>query len=115
MKKILIVALVAVAVLLVVGYSQLNIFVVQPIGAVPEGKTLIISRLNKTEFVDSADAMCERLQGGVSLMCRGLMLGAVVGSRPVKWCKKPPGPFSGLTYAAEGRAGESSSSSDFVL
>jgi hypothetical protein len=78
MKKILIVALVAVAVLLVVGYSQLNIFVVQPIGAVPEGKTLIISRLNKTEFVDSADAMCERLQGGVSLMCRGLMLGAVV-------------------------------------
>jgi predicted nucleotide-binding protein (sugar kinase/HSP70/actin superfamily) len=38
-----------------------------------------------------------------------------MGSRPVKWCKKPPGPFSGLTYAAEGRAGESSSSSDFVL
>lgn len=78
MKKALIVARAAMVLLLVVGYSQLTIFVVQLIGAVPEGKTLIISRLNKTEFVDSADAMCERLQGGVSLMCRGLMLGAVV-------------------------------------
>ncbi|MCX6088829.1 MAG: hypothetical protein NTX88_00315 [Candidatus Atribacteria bacterium] len=61
-----------------VFYTQFTIFVVQPIGALPEGKTLIISRLNKTEFIDSADAMCERLQGGVNLLCRGAMLGAVI-------------------------------------
>lgn len=62
----------------VVFYTQFTIFVVPPIGAVPEGKTLIISRLNKTKFVDSSDAMCERTQGGVSLLCRGILLGAVV-------------------------------------
>lgn len=60
-----------------IAYTQLTIFVVPPIGALPEGKTLIILRLNKGEFIDSADAMCERLQGGVNLICRGLMLGAV--------------------------------------
>ena len=60
-----------------VVYTQLTIFVVQPIGAVPEGKTLLILRLNKGEFIDSADSMCMRIQGGVSLLCRGLMLGAV--------------------------------------
>jgi hypothetical protein len=62
---------------LLVLYTQCTIFVVQPLGALPEGKTLIISRLNTTRFVDSADAMCERLQGGVSLLCRAAVLGAV--------------------------------------
>ena len=57
--------------------TQVPIFVVQPIGAIPEGRTLIISRLNHGQFIDSADAMCERIQGGVSLLCRGVVLGAV--------------------------------------
>lgn len=76
-KKASIIALVVAGVLFVVAYTQLTIFVVPPIGAVPEGRTLLISRLNKTEFVDSSDAMCERLQGGVSLLCRGVLLGTV--------------------------------------
>lgn len=59
-------------------YTQITIFVVPPIGALPEGKTVIILRLNKTEFIDSPDAICERAQGGVSLLCRGITLGAVV-------------------------------------
>lgn len=66
------------AVASILAYTQLTIFVVQPIGAVPEGRTLIMLRLNKTEFIDSADAMCERIQDGVSLLCRGAVLGAVV-------------------------------------
>jgi hypothetical protein len=57
--------------------TQLTIFVVPPIGAVPEGRTLIMSRLNKGELIDSADAMCQRIQEGVSLLCRGMVLGAV--------------------------------------
>lgn len=64
--------------LIVVIYTQLTIFVVSPIGAVPEGKTIIISRLNKTNFIDSADAMCERIQGGVNLLCRAMVIGAVL-------------------------------------
>lgn len=79
MRKLLI----AVAVfLLVFGlfYWQFSVFVVQPIGAVPDGVTLVIRRLNRdaVKFVDSADAMCARQSGGVSLLCRGITLGAVV-------------------------------------
>ncbi len=62
----------------VIAYTQLTIFIIQPIGALPEGKTLVILRLNKTNFIDSADAMCERLQGKVNLLCRALMIGAVL-------------------------------------
>jgi hypothetical protein len=73
MKWVIAALLVAVLV-----YTQLTIFVIQPIGAVPEGRTVIILRMNKTEFIDSADGMCLRLQGNVSLMCRMIMGGAVL-------------------------------------
>lgn len=33
--------------------------------------------MNKTKLFDSADAMCEREMGGVSLLCRGMMMGAI--------------------------------------
>jgi hypothetical protein len=66
------------AALLVGIYTQLTLFVVQPIGALPEGRTVVILRLNKTDFIDSPDAMCERIQGGVSLLCRMMVLGTVL-------------------------------------
>ncbi|VXC40217.1 conserved hypothetical protein [Pseudomonas sp. 8BK] len=70
----------ACVIFVVVGiiYSQITVFVVPPIGALPEGRTAIMLRLNKTNFIDSPDAMCERIQGGVSLLCRGMIMGAVV-------------------------------------
>ena len=77
MKKSAIAVIAFVAVLVVLVYTQLTVFVVPPIGAVPEGRTVVILRLNKTEFIDSPDAMCERIQGGVSLLCRGLIMGTV--------------------------------------
>ncbi len=66
-------AIIIVIILIVISF-QITIFVVQPIGAVPEGRTIIISRLNQTKFIDSADAMCERIQNGVSLLCRSLVM-----------------------------------------
>lgn len=59
---------------------QFSVFVVQPIGAAPEGRTLVISRLNRdvVQFVDSADGICQRQMGGVSLLCRGAMLSSVL-------------------------------------
>ena len=78
MKKRTTITLVIAAVVLIVGYTQLTLFVVPPIGALPEGRTVVIMRLNKTEFIDSPDAMCERIQGGVSLLCRGMVMGAVM-------------------------------------
>lgn len=64
--------------LLLVIYTQLTIFVVPPIGAVPEGRTVIITRVGNGEFIDSPDAMCDRIQGGVSLLCRGMIMAAVI-------------------------------------
>lgn len=62
----------------ILAYTQLTIFVIPPIGALPDGRTVVILRLNKTEFIDSPDAMCERIQGGVSLLCRGMAMAGVI-------------------------------------
>lgn len=77
MKK-LVIFLSVFVVVSVVAYTQLTLFVVQPMGAVPEGKTIVMLRMNKTKFVDSPDALCERTQGGVNLICRGIVLGKVL-------------------------------------
>lgn len=61
----------------VLAASYLTIFVVQPIGAVPEGRTLIVWRGAKMRLVDSADAICAREASGVSLLCRGAVLAAI--------------------------------------
>jgi hypothetical protein len=78
MSKKYTISLVAILTLMVLIYSQLTFFVVAPIGAVPEGRTVVMLRLNKTEFIDSADGICDRMQGGVSLMCRLFTMGAVL-------------------------------------
>lgn len=93
MKKSAI-AIVLVAVLGMLAYTQLTVFVVPPIGALPEGGTVVILKLNKTEFIDSPDAMCERIQGGVSLLCRGVILGAVAEKSTILMRL----PYSALLY-----------------
>jgi hypothetical protein len=70
-------------VLAVIVYTQFTLFVVQPIGAVPKGGTLLILRLNTGRFIDSADAMCIRIQESVNLLCRGMVLGAVANNSTV--------------------------------
>ncbi|MBC9883678.1 hypothetical protein G8O24_41055 [Bradyrhizobium sp. INPA01-394B] len=62
---------------LIVGAQFITIFVVQPIGGLPEGRTVVIARLTKLNFIDSADAFCDRTMGGVSLLCRAAVLGKV--------------------------------------
>ena len=70
-------AILCVLAAIVVGAQFVTIFVIQPIGAVPQGRTLIITRLNTMQFIDSADAWCERRAGGVSLLCRGAVMARV--------------------------------------
>ena len=72
-----------IAIIFIIIYTQITLFVIPPIGALPEGKTVVITRLNKTEFIDSPDAMCERIQGGVSLLCRGMVMGAVMNKATI--------------------------------
>ncbi|MEQ4313622.1 hypothetical protein ACDH53_24550 [Pseudomonas tremae] len=76
MKKVLSVG--AIVVLAMAIYTQFTFFVVAPIRAVPEGSTVVMFRLNKTEFIDSADAICVRIQGNVNLLCRGAVLAGVL-------------------------------------
>jgi hypothetical protein len=64
-----------------IGSQFISLFVIQPIGALPKGATLIVKRGQKMKFIDSADAMCERVMGGVNLLCRGMALGAVAENR----------------------------------
>lgn len=60
------------------AYFFLTIFVIPPIGALPEGRTLVTTRVGKAKFLDSADAICEREMGGVSLLCRGMIMGKFI-------------------------------------
>lgn len=70
-------------VLLVVVHSQITFFVVQPIGAVPEGRTIVIWRTGRLKFIDSADGVCARETGVVNLLCRGAVLGALVETNTI--------------------------------
>ena len=75
MRRLWVVVCLLVACVLI--YATLGVFVVQPIGAVPDGVTMIVTRLNTMQFVDSADAWCARNMGGVNLLCRAMVLGKV--------------------------------------
>ena len=74
--KLLIVTLFVLTALGIAVYTQINFFIVPPIGAVPDGKTVIINNLEKTHFIDNPDAICERETGSVSPACRG---GTMIG------------------------------------
>ena len=76
-KKRLLLILLALLAVVALASTQLTLFVIQPVGAIPKGRTILISRLHGGRFIDSADAMCERIQGGVSLLCRGMALGQI--------------------------------------
>ncbi len=55
-----------------------GVFTIQPIGAIPEGVTMIYhSRSSEISFFSSPDALCLQTVGSVSLLCRMTALGAV--------------------------------------
>ena len=54
-----------------------GVFTIQPIGAIPEGITVIYhSRNPQMPFFSSPDGLCLEIQGSVSLMCRMASIGA---------------------------------------
>lgn len=83
MKPVIIfAAIAATAFACLLVYLNVTIFVVQPIGAVPEGRTVILARRGQLRFIESADAICAREMGGVSLLCRGMAM-SVVAKVPI--------------------------------
>lgn len=67
----------------IISYLTLTVFVIQPIGAIPEGRTLIIVREHNLQFIDSADGFCYRTQDRVNLLCRMMILGTVLKESPI--------------------------------
>lgn len=54
-----------------------GVFTIQPIGAIPEGITIIYhSRSSEMPFFSSPDGLCLQMQSGVSLLCRMAALSA---------------------------------------
>jgi hypothetical protein len=55
--------------------TTLGVFVIQPIGAVPEGTTIVYWRLGTNfDFIESADGLVQKTGAGLSLLTRGLAL-----------------------------------------
>lgn len=90
MKKRNLVSLVIVGTLILVlllGYFTCGIFVIQPIGAIPEGATVVYWRPGTIlPFISSPDAICQKHVGYVNLLGRGMALGTagkVVAERKI--------------------------------
>jgi hypothetical protein len=102
-RTILWIVAVNLALALYILYAQLTIFVIPPIGSqLPEGATLVVSRLNKTNFIDSPDALCKRIQGDVNIFCRVEAADAVLGRANV-YAKLP---YSRWLYLLSTRGNE---------
>lgn len=55
-----------------------GVFTIQPIGALPDGITIIYhSRNSEMPFFSSPDGLCLQIQGSVSLLCRAVSLSAL--------------------------------------
>lgn len=64
----------------VIMFFTTGIFVVQPIGALPEGASIVYWRLGTSmPFITSADGMLSKSDAGVSILGRGIALGTILG------------------------------------
>lgn len=54
--------------------KKITVFSVQPIGSIPDGISIIMWKKGDEPFFNSPDAICLKIQGGVSLLCRGMAL-----------------------------------------
>lgn len=72
MKKLLIIPFIFIV--LVVTYVEVGFYTIQPLGALPQGITLIVWRHGDEPFFNSPDAMSLKKTGKVSLLSRGVAL-----------------------------------------
>jgi hypothetical protein len=83
MKYKLFLSLIVVFIITLIFRIFCGIFVIQPIGAIPEGTTIVYWRDGMNmPFISSADGLLEKSGAGVSLLGRGLMLAKL--AEPIK-------------------------------
>jgi hypothetical protein len=81
MKKVFVVTLIVLVGLGILFRFTCGIFVVQPIGMLPKGTTIIYWRTGlNLPFISSADGLLSESGMKVSLLSRGMMLGEVVST-----------------------------------
>jgi hypothetical protein len=68
-------SIVLLIVIILVIYLKVGFYTIQPIGAFPDGATLIVWRHGGEPFFNSPDATSLRVTGSVSLLSRGMALG----------------------------------------
>lgn len=79
-SKGLVLALLGVIALIVIAWFLVRpgVFTVQPIGAIPEGVTIVYhSRNPEMSLFSSPDGLCLEMQGSVNLFCRAAALSAM--------------------------------------
>lgn len=97
MKNRILGSAIAVGILLLIGYFTFGVFVIQPIGALPEGATIVYYRLGlNLPFVSSADGLLLEKSGSVNLFGRGMMMAAL--SKPILERKIIALPYSHTFY-----------------
>ena len=74
-RRLLVVSATSLVSLILLFRFTCGIFVIQPIGAVPEGASIVYWRLGlNIPFLASADGLLEESGAGVSLFGRGILL-----------------------------------------
>ena len=77
-REILIITLIGIALIIGFIYFTMGLFVVQPIGAIPEGATVLYWRYGaKLPVISSADGLLSKKEQGVSLLGRAVALGTI--------------------------------------
>lgn len=77
-KKIIAIFVVLIIAISVFAYNKITIFTVQPIGAIPDGVTIVMWKKGDMRLFESPDGLCMQRVGSVSLLCRMTMLGNAI-------------------------------------
>lgn len=77
MKKRYLIPAIAACVLASAFAVGVRVFVIKPIGAIPQGVSAVVMGVPGLRIVDSPDAFCLRQTGGVTLICRGAVAARV--------------------------------------
>ena len=92
-SKISLAVLIILIVAIGIFATQVGFYTIQPIGALPEGSTWLVWRSSGDPFFNSADAVCLKAHGNVSLFTRGSALAqapavqAALLSKPLPRCQ----------------------------
>jgi hypothetical protein len=72
-----------IAALVFVSFTRFGFYSIQPLGALPDGGTVLVWRRGGEPFFNSPDGACLRVQGSVSILCRLAALGQAPVDRVV--------------------------------